>query len=75
VLYVSRFACANQCSTKSPGWGDAGAGGRIGGTCGSTPQILGILEKWGTGERHIYNIKNIKYKILKIKIRMIKSQQ
>jgi hypothetical protein len=31
------------------------------------PQILGTLTKWGTGVRHIYNIKNIKYKILKIK--------
>jgi hypothetical protein len=39
------------------------------------PQILGILGKWGMGGRHIYNIKNIKYKILKIKIIMIKSQQ
>jgi hypothetical protein len=39
------------------------------------PQILGILRKWGTWGRQIYNIKNIKYKILKIKIIMTKSQQ
>jgi hypothetical protein len=41
------------------------------------PQILGILGKWGTGGRHIYNIKNLKYKYknLKIKIIMIKYQQ
>jgi hypothetical protein len=29
----------NQCSTKSPGRGDTGAGRRIGGTCGSTPKF------------------------------------
>jgi hypothetical protein len=59
---------------------DSGTGGR---GCGEThkgdvwkyPQILGIFGKWGTGGRHIYNIKNIKNKILKIKIIMIKSQQ
>jgi hypothetical protein len=55
---------------------DSGTGGR---GCGETrkgdvweyPQILGIFGKWGTGVRHIYNIKNIKNKILKIKIIMI----
>jgi hypothetical protein len=56
-----------QCSTKTPGRGDAGTGGRKRGTCGKYPQILGIFGKWGTGGRHIYNIKNIKNnKILKI---------
>jgi hypothetical protein len=55
---------------------DSGTGGR---GCGGAhkedvleyPQILGIFGKWGMGGRHIYNIKNIKYKILKIKIIMI----
>jgi hypothetical protein len=33
------------------------------------------FREMGDGGHHIYNIKNIKYKILKIKIIMIKSQQ
>jgi hypothetical protein len=45
---------------------DGGTRGRKRGTCGKYPQILGIFGKWGTGGRHIYNIKNIKNKILKI---------
>jgi hypothetical protein len=46
-----------------------------GGNVWKYPHILGILGKWGTGGRRIYNIKNIKYEILKIKIIMIKSNQ
>jgi hypothetical protein len=52
-----------QCSTKTPGRGD---GGTQKGDVWEYPQILGIFGKWGTGGRHIYNIKNIKNKILKI---------
>jgi hypothetical protein len=48
-----------------------GCGGTHKGDVWEYPQILGIFGKWRTGGRHIYNIKNIKNKILKIKIIII----